>query len=98
MQLDLLGPVALSIRPTGVQIALPAPLPRRLADLWLLRLAGVQLYRLTAARTRGQGVYPRPILYAGRGGDHALARDYGRQGAAVGCGIPDVHSPSPPPP
>ena len=55
-QLDLCGPVAPSIRPAGVQIALPASLPRRLADGGLLRLVGVQLYRLTAPSAREQGL------------------------------------------
>ena len=38
-----------------VQVA-SYPLPRRLADGGLLRLVGVQLYRLTAPSARGQGL------------------------------------------
>src|SRR5690242_16755589 len=88
-QLDLAnfmcGPVAVPIRPAGVQIALPAPLPWRLADTRRLRVAGFQPYQPSIPCVRGQGVFHHPTDCDGRGGDHALARNHGCKREALGC-------------
>src|SRR5207248_10182489 len=85
-QCDLLGAVALSTRPAGIQISLPAPLPRPLADAGVLRLAGVQRCRHIVPGARGQGLYLLPAPEFRRGGGDVLACDHGREGAAVGAG------------
>src|SRR5437870_1296897 len=55
-QRDLLGPMALSLRPAGVPVTLPSPGPGRLADHQLLRLSGRQLHGLIVAAIRGEGL------------------------------------------
>src|SRR5262244_918046 len=83
--------MALPIRVTSVQVPLPAPLPRRLADARLLCMACLQLYRLALSSVRGQGVFNHSTYCARRGGHNALARDHGCEGTAAGCGVLSVN-------
>ena len=53
---DALGSMALSLSGPCVRVALPAPLPRPLADHQRLRLSGHELYGLTVTAVRGCGL------------------------------------------
>src|SRR5713101_341060 len=76
--------MAFSLSDPHVQVALPAPLPGRLAHHQRLRLCDPQLYGRTATAIPEQGVYPLPARLIRGGGVHAVARDQGRQAASAG--------------
>ena len=77
------GVYGFSLSHPCVQVALPAPLPGRLADHQRLRLSGHELYGLTVAAIRGYGLQHRLPRPPRRDGDHAVARDQGRQAASA---------------
>src|SRR3984885_15919942 len=79
--------MAPAIRAAGVQIALPAARFGCLADDRMLRLLSVQLYRVSVASLRRQGHQLHPTSLAGRGCNHAMADNRGREGTALGRGI-----------
>src|ERR1700730_1004146 len=62
-----------------VQIALPAPLSRRVAGALRLLLSRRERYRCAVARISEQGIRDFPARLLRRGRPHALAGNQGRQ-------------------
>src|ERR1700734_1834914 len=79
--------MAPAIRAVGVQIALPTARFGCLADDRMLRLPSVQLYRVAVASLRRQGHQLHSTSLAGRGRNHAMADNRGREGTALGRSI-----------
>jgi len=76
--------MAFSLSGPCVPVALPAPLPGRLADHQRLRLSDHELYGLTVTAIRGYGLQHRLSRPPRGDGDHAVAPDKGRQAATAG--------------
>jgi hypothetical protein len=76
---------------TALQIALSAARFGCLADDRMLRLLSVQLYRVPVSSLRGQGHQLHPTCLAGRGRNHAMADNHGREGTALGGNILITH-------
>src|ERR1700719_3942021 len=84
--------MAPAIRAVGVQIALPAARFGCLANDRMLRLLSIQLYWVSVASLRRQGHQLHPTCLAGRGRDHAMADNHGREGTALDRSILITHS------
>ena len=81
---NILGSVALSARAAGVQVAIPAAVPGRLARPRRLRLGDPEPYGHTVAAISGQGVYLLSARLLRRDSVHVVAGHQGRQAASAG--------------
>src|SRR5712675_2532167 len=79
----ILGTLAVSLRPAGVQVAVSSAHPRRLADAQLLRLPGYERHRHIIAAMRAAGLqlgFPGDVR---RTRHYAVAHLHGCQRAAA---------------
>src|SRR5437667_2223786 len=79
----ILGTLAVSLRPAGVQVAVSSAHPRRLADAQLLRLSGYERHRHIMAAIRTEGLqlgFPGDVR---RTRHHAVAHLHGSEGAVA---------------
>ena len=73
------------LTPWCIPVAFPAAIPGRLARHRRLRLCDPQPHGRTVAAISEQGVYLLSARLLRGVGDHAVARDQGRQAASAGC-------------